>query len=195
MYSLGFTFGGPLVKDKAFFFIGFNPELADEERTLSYGPGGGTLLFSRNTQTYYTTARIDYALTQKVRIFGSWLYQYLGYNMANSCRVISDSTNGLVNFSTGCFGPNSSAACAGPAIPPSAYSHNQGFSAPNSTTNVGADITLTPHLISTTRFGYYFQNYHDFGFPEGASSFLWEKMTVSAPPIPLARRYPPRCRT
>jgi hypothetical protein len=174
----GFTFGGPLVKDKAFFFIGFNPELADEERTLSYGPGGGTLPFSRNTQTYYTTARIDYALTQKVRIFGSWLYQY--QKQYGEFLPRTDSTNGLVNFSTGCFGPNSSAACAGPAIPPSAYSHNQGFSAPNSTTNVGADITLTPHLISTTRFGYYFENYHDFGFPEGASSFLWENDSIGA---------------
>ena len=40
-----------------------------------------------------------------------------------------------------------------------------GYSAPNITTNVGADITINQHLVSTTRFGYYFQNYHDFGYP------------------------------
>ncbi len=33
------------------------------------------------------------------------------------------------------------------------------------TLNTGADITLTNSLVSTTRFGYYFENYHDFGFP------------------------------
>ena len=29
-----------------------------------------------NQQTYYTTARVDAAVSQKVRLFGSWLYQY-----------------------------------------------------------------------------------------------------------------------
>jgi hypothetical protein len=31
---------------------------------------------------------------------------------------------------------------------------------------LGADFTLTPRLILTARYGYYFENYHDFGFPQ-----------------------------
>jgi len=175
----GFTLGGPILKDKVFGFIGFNPELNDEERKVYFGPTLGVLPFSRNTQTYYTTARIDTVLTSKIRVYGSWLYQYqkqYGENLPSS-----DSTSSFVNFNTGCFGPNGGACLPGASpIPPSAFSHDQGYSAPNSTTNVGADISITPRLVSTTRFGYYFENYHDFGFPQGASSFFWNNNSIGA---------------
>jgi len=70
----GFTFGGPILKDRIFGFIGFNPEWNDQERFVNFGPlNGGTLPFSQNTQTYYTTARVDASITQKIRAFGSWL--------------------------------------------------------------------------------------------------------------------------
>ncbi len=174
----GFTFGGPILKDKIFGFVGFNPEFNDEERFVNYGPaGGGTIPFSRNTQTYYTSARIDAVVSQKIRVFGSWLYQYQkqhGENLPSS-----DNTTGLVNFSSGCFG-NSSTPCVGPGIPASAFSHNQGYSAPNSTTNVGVDFTITPRLVATTRFGYYFENYHDFGFPQGNSTYQWQVDSIGA---------------
>ena len=45
------------------------------------------------------------------------------------------------------------------------FSHGLGFVAPNSNYNFGADITLTPKVVSTTRLGYFFNNYHDFGWP------------------------------
>src|SRR5579872_4715886 len=69
----GFTVGGPILKDKIFGFLGFNPELNDEERKVYFGPTLGVLPFSRNTQTYYTTARIDTVLSSKIRVYGSWL--------------------------------------------------------------------------------------------------------------------------
>jgi hypothetical protein len=175
----GFTFGGPILKDKIFGFIGFNPEFNDEERFVDYGPGGtGRTPFSRNTQTYYTTARIDAVVSQKIRVFGSWLYQFqkqYGENLPGS-----DNTTGLVNFNSGCFGPNSSLPCVGPGIPVSAFSHSQGYSAPNSTTNVGVDFTITPRLVATTRFGYYFENYHDFGFPQGGATYAWQVNSIGA---------------
>ena len=43
-----------------------------------------------------------------------------------------------------------------------------GFAAPNSTWNFGADYTITPRFVSTTRYGYFFENYHDFGYPSSA---------------------------
>ena len=49
------------------------------------------------------------------------------------------------------------------------YAHDIGYTAPNITLNTGADITLTNSLVSTTRFGYYFENYHDFGYPESGT--------------------------
>ena len=168
----GFTFGGPILKDRIFFYLGFNPEWNDQERTVNYGPtNGGEQAFSRNTQTYFSTARIDATVSQKVRVFGSWLYQYQRQDGENLPQ--NDSTAGLLNVSTGCFG-TSSQACVNNGIPAFAYAHGLGYSAPNITTNVGADITINQHIVSTTRFGYYFQNYHDFGFPTGGELTLWQ---------------------
>ena len=68
----GFTLGGPLFpflssgwRDKAFFFVGFNPDLNRDARTVNYGPASagnpatGVIPFSQNTNTYYMTARVD----------------------------------------------------------------------------------------------------------------------------------------
>lgn len=158
----GFTFGGPLLpkwKDKAYFFLGFNPELNRFEDSVNYAqPGGDPTLcptsnhvcnFSQNTDTYYTTARVDVAATQKIRVFGSWLYQYQRQN--GESVPLEDSANGYYNGAS--------------TTDPSVYAHNLGYSAPNSTTNAGVDWTINEHMVATTRFGYYFENYHDFGYP------------------------------
>jgi hypothetical protein len=40
---------------------------------------------------------------------------------------------------------------------------------------------LTPHIVSTTRFGYYFENYHDFGYPRnGVLDFFETTGTASS---------------
>jgi hypothetical protein len=185
----GFTFGGPILKDKIFFFLGFNPELNQFERTVNYGPAnGGEMPFSQNQQTYYTVARIDYAVTQKIRVFGSWLYQY--QREAGENLPVSDMVGGLYNSSTGCFGslasgdPTSPYYCApGSGTPPTNYLHSIGYTAPNSTTNVGADWSLSQNVISTTRFGYYFENYRDFGYPTGGNLYGWQNDSIYNPAI------------
>ena len=178
----GFTFGGPILKDKIFFFLGFNPEWNDFERTVNYGPtNGGYTPFSRNTQTYYTSARIDYAVTRKIRVFGSWLYQY--QRQAGENLPASDTVGGLFNASTGCFGSATSASnpCVSSGVPQSSYAHSLGYTAPNITTNFGADWTITPRLISTSRFGYYFENYRDFGFPTSGNLYAWQNNSIYVP--------------
>ena len=113
----------------------------------------GPLPFKTDTKTYYSNARVDYALTQKVRVFGSWLYQY--QRQSGSFQPAADSTTGLVNATA--------------TSPPEIYAHNLGNTAPNFTTNVGADISITPNLVATVRWGYNFQNYADYGMPTGGA--------------------------
>jgi hypothetical protein len=160
----GFTFGGPIWKDRIFGFIGFNPEFNDLERGVNYdqtgGLGGGLGLvnFSQNTQTYYTSARLDFEVTKKLRVYASWLYQL--QKLAGEGLPAPDSSTGLFNVSS--------------TVDPSAYSHGVGYTAPNTTINVGADYSLTSRLILTGRFGYYFENYHDFGLPTTGTLTIWE---------------------
>jgi hypothetical protein len=155
----GFTFGGPIWRDHIFGFVAFNPEFNDLERTVTYPtggavfPAGGPVAFSQNTQTYYTNARIDAAVTKKLRVYASWLYQL--QKQSGELLPFPDSANSLFNISS--------------SVAPSSFSHNLGYTAPNITTNVGADYNVTSRLILTGRYGYYFENYHDFGYPQSGT--------------------------
>lgn len=160
-YFPGLSFGGPLMKDKLWFFASFNPEFRDRQRTVNWAwPGNaafaaqnGPTPFSTNQQTYYTNARIDWAATQKIRVFGSWLYEY--QKESGEFLPFADATNPALFNGTS-------------TSPPEIYGHGLGYGAPNTTTNVGADVTLTSRIVATFRWGYNFQNYHDFGMPTGS---------------------------
>jgi hypothetical protein len=157
----GFTFGGPILKEKLWFFASFNPEIRNIKRVVNWNwPGNsafkaasGPTPFTNDTDTYYTNARVDAALTQKIRVFGSWLYQY--QRQSGEFLPAADSTSGLIN-------PTSTS-------PPQIYGHNLGYTAPNVTTNIGADISLSTRLVATFRWGYNFQNYQDYGMPTGGA--------------------------
>jgi Carboxypeptidase regulatory-like domain len=176
----GFSVGGPIVKDRVWFFLGLAPLYQSTARTVNFGapicntlsPGAptkvcpnyglGNQIFNQDSQQYFGTARIDATLTSKIRVFGSWLYQYgreSGANLPGADPVAAEAPY-LVNESI-----------LGTTV--QGYSHGLGFASPNSTYNVGADITLTPKIVSTTRFGYFFNNYHDFGWPTSGADIVW----------------------
>ncbi len=161
----GFTVGGPILKDRLWFFLGFAPEYNSTGRSVNFGApvcasllgcpneALGNQIFNQDNQQYFTTARLDATLTQKIRVFGSWLYQYQresGGSLPGRDPINSEAATYL---NTSIFTPITQ------------FAHGLGYSAPNATYNVGADISLTPKVVSTTRFGYFFTNYHDFGWP------------------------------
>jgi hypothetical protein len=153
----GFRVGLPLIKNKLFFFGAFSPEWSDEERTLTYNHDftstypdqNGKLSFGQNTQTYYFNLRVDAALGAKIHVFGSMLDQ--GQRQSGEELPRGDDVNGLFNTSS--------------SVNPVGFAHYLGYAAPNSTYNFGLDYSATPSIVLTTRFGYFFANYHDFGYP------------------------------
>jgi len=164
-FQPGFTVGGPIVKDRVWFFAGFAPLINTVAKTVNFGlndNGAGNQYFTQDKQTYYGNGRIDASLTQKIRLFGSWLYQYA--RETGDALPISDQSQALfLNTSIG--------------SPLTSFSHGLGWAAPNSTYNVGADISLTPKIVATTRYGYFWENYHDFGWQTTTPDLVWSGAT------------------
>jgi hypothetical protein len=166
------TVGGAIWKDHVWAFLGFAPEYISRGRSVNFGTydaNAGLQVFNRDQQTYYSNARIDAKVTNKATVFASWLYQH--QREAGQLLPRADSTTGL-------FNPDAT-------TPLDVYEHGYGYSAPDTTLNIGADITLTPRLVSTTRFGYFFENYHDFGFPTVGTIYLWQTSGSAASTCPV----------
>lgn len=158
----GFEIGGPLVKDRVFFFLGFAPQYNSTVRQVNFGGSDGVQTFNQDQQTYFGTTNVDVAVTKKIRVSASWLTQY---QRESGARLpLPDSIQGFQNTST--------------LSPVTNFTHGIGFSAPASTYAVHADITLSPTLIATTRFGYSFQNYHDFGYPTSGNRILFSNSGI-----------------
>jgi hypothetical protein len=190
----GFTLGGPILKDRLWFFLGFAPQFSTLAKTVNFNQAGspagnvGPQYFTQDTQQYYGTARLDASLTQKIRVYASWLDQYARQTGAS----LTSATNPLISDPVT---PESSFVNTAILSPLTAYSHGLGWVAPNSTYNFGADITLTPQIVSTTRFGYFFENYRDFGWQTQTPDLHWQTSGVGASdnlgnPLPLALAKP-----
>jgi hypothetical protein len=158
--QVGGMVGGPIVKDRLWFFAGLAPQFNTTGRTVNFGTNdnnAGIQRLNQNTNTYYGTTRLDAALTQKIRLFSSWLTQ--STSQSGSSLPTPDSKDGMENTSTG--------------TPLADYANGLGWSAPNQTINFGGDITVTPQIVSTTRFGYFFENYHDNNWPTVTADYIW----------------------
>lgn len=166
------------MRERVFLFAAFNPEFDAYERFVNYGQYGGVLPFSQNTQTYYGYSRIDAEITPKIRVFGSYLYE--GQKQSGANLPAPDSVGGLYNTTSDCYTSGSTLTCGGGYVAPSAYAHNITYRAPAITLNSGADITLTNSLVATSRFGYYFENYTDNGYPLTGSDYIFESSGAGA---------------
>ena len=150
----GLSLGGPFVKDRLWLFVSTAPEFNSLARTVNFAASSGTpgpRTFHDNVYTYYSTARLDFLATQKIRLYGAWSYGYQ--------RGTGTSLPGA-DDAFGQFNPSSTNN-------PDIYNGGIGYVAPNIIYNTGADITITPHLVATTRFGYFYQDYQDRGLPVG----------------------------
>jgi hypothetical protein len=149
----GFTLGGDLIKDRLWIFIGAAPDFNQLRRTVNFTfPGAsGARTFNDNNYSYYSFARMDFRASEKIRLFGSWAYNYsrgTGTSLPNA-----DDVHGQFNSSS--------------TSNPDNFNGGIGSVSPQVIYNVGADISITPSLIATTRFGYFYYNTESRGLPVG----------------------------
>jgi hypothetical protein len=150
----GFTLGGDLIKDRLWVFLSAAPDFNQLRRTVNFAPSSGApgaRVFNDNNYTYYSFARLDFRATEKIRLHGSWQYSYA--RGTGTSPPTADDIHGQYN--------------AASTSSPDNFNGGIGNVSPQVIYNMGADITITPSLIATTRFGYFYYNYEDRGVPTG----------------------------
>ncbi len=68
-----FRLGGPLLKNKAFFFVGYMPQLEYTDRTVNFTTGETGTYHNRFAQQFVDT-RVDFAPVSKLRLSMNWIF-------------------------------------------------------------------------------------------------------------------------
>jgi hypothetical protein len=88
-----FNIGGPILKDKLFFFTGFMPTLKTAHRTVTFLSNDQTGSYTRKDRQHYVVNKLDFAPISKIRTSGSWVWNPSYYRGALPARNGTDSPN------------------------------------------------------------------------------------------------------
>jgi hypothetical protein len=139
-FEPGFSLGGPLSKDKVWFFLAYNPSLRSIERSVRLAADGSTVSQTQDRTAHMLTSNITAQLGSKTRA-------RLAYN--NSYTKI----DGLLPALDGSDAAGSS------------YDIVQKF--PNWSLSGNLDYTPSSDFLVSVRGGYFFQDNSEEGRPQG----------------------------
>jgi Carboxypeptidase regulatory-like domain/TonB-dependent Receptor Plug Domain len=94
-YYPSFNLGGPIVKDRTWLFAGYAPQFYKTTRQRIFpGPDGTTQDFKTEVRNDFAIVRLDGAITQNLRAFGTYNYnpqrqhgQLLGFTLPTSVNL------------------------------------------------------------------------------------------------------------
>ena len=153
-----FTVGGPIIKDRAHFFLAYSPDRESTTRTIDYASGARTFEQSR-TRTY-SLARIDFAPTSTLQFNASYIYSP------------SKREGGL---------PNRDIRVAAPA---NDQSITGGF-VPGQTVTAGLNWTPKSNVIVSARYGYKYANDKDGNYGVPFAPFTTYQTSSAAAGLPV----------
>ena len=160
----GFSFGGPLLRDKAWFFAAFQPTYEQVQRTVTWvGDGKTQESATRDLPSRYLS------LNQTTQVASS-LRTRVAYNDSWRKTDSVGTQKGLP-------------AADGSDVP--GLDYNFGTTRPNVSLSGQADWVARPTLFVSARVGYYHADQLTYGIPTGAR-FLWRTSTINMPGVPAA---------
>jgi len=155
----GFEAGGPLYKDRLWLFSSYVPTMNSVTRNVRFtGTNPGPRGFTQSIVTHNLMNRLDYRLSNSVRLFGSWQGGYARMK-GNQAALSADSVIGQVNTSAG--------------TDPTTLRSDTGSTNPTTILNFGADINVGSKLVITPRYGYFYTDQQDRGKTTG-TRYVWQ---------------------
>src|SRR5262249_27223019 len=76
----GFSLGGPILKDKLWFFNSYFPEFRRTRRDVTFLSNNSKGSFERRERVDFLTTKLDYAPLQKLRTYFTYLYSPQKFN-------------------------------------------------------------------------------------------------------------------
>jgi outer membrane receptor protein involved in Fe transport len=163
----GYEVGGPLWKNKLWILSSYIPSIDTTRRVTTFtaaNPGQRTL--TQTTTQHNAYNRLDYGVTNALRLFGAWNYSYWRQTgtLGNPDSAAGQTNTGRTTD------PNTLRSDAGSVNPLSIYTF-------------GGDWTPTAKLVVSARYGYYFTNTEQRGTPVG-TRYVYQQ-TVNASSVDL----------
>lgn len=171
IWNPGFEVGGYLLKDKIWLFASSLPLLIRQERTVFMSNPVGPRQYSSDTDVYYSLVRVDAQPWSKLHVFGSWQYNY-SKNQGNA-QPAADSVfmvqapNPLGGLFPCVNTLGNQCNLGGANSSPDSFNHGIGYRAPNLLLGAGGDLTITPNLILSSRWGRGYTDFQTRGTPTG----------------------------
>jgi outer membrane receptor protein involved in Fe transport len=152
-----FNIGGPILKDKLFFFTGFMPTRTITDRKVTFLSDNSTSSFSRKSVQHYTVNKLDFAPFTKIRTSMSWIWNP-GYTKGNL------------------------PALQGTDSPTRDWAGFGDYSAANILTGQ-IDYIATNKLLFSFRGGYHFSNYKN-GYALSTLTHIYSSANTMFPTLP-----------
>jgi hypothetical protein len=160
----GFSISGPLLTNRLWLFTSYVPTLSNTTRTVNFtGLNPGPHSFTYHDVTHSSDLRLDYRLTNSVRLFGSWQGGYRRVSGIN-LPATPDSLTAQKNNAAG--------------TDPNTLRSDTGTVNPLTVLNFGGDWTVNAKTVVTARYGQFYYDTQDRGRPTG-TRYFWETDTTA----------------